>query len=99
MSDTQFTPGPWRIEDGHYPGNHTIAGPAFLVSFWTHANDIDIASHARRMNDAHLIAAAPELYKALGLMMELASDPNNYAGFCMHFDIAGKALAKAGGEI
>lgn len=97
MNETKFTPGPWRLDaDSHIRATNddrhkTIA----LIPPDFHSADIWDAN-------AHLIAAAPELYKALeGMVIGsklrlMLSDkdilPESPLG------IAVAALAKARGE-
>lgn len=54
MSDGKFTPGPWRVED--------VAGWGICVRA---LKDKYIAWRLKSQADAHLIAAAPEMYEAL----------------------------------
>ena len=66
MSDTKFTPGPWRYDRTNgspTTGEHMIAGakPGYL------AEVRDCGSGDVRAN-THLIAAAPDLYAALELI-------------------------------
>ena len=91
MSDTKFTPGPWRYDRTNgspTTGEHMIAGakPGYL------AEVRDCGSGDVRAN-AHLIAAAPDLYAALE-MAQLWLDVDG------RFDMQGinAALAKARGE-
>ena len=93
MSDTKFTPGPWRYDRTNgspTTGEHMIAGakPGYL------AEVRDCGSGDVRAN-AHLIAAAPDLYAALNGLLGLLDagslyEPQAYA--------ARAALAKARGE-
>ncbi len=99
---TQFTPGPWKLADGHYPGMHEIQGPSLRLSFWTVATDIDLQQAEQRMRDAHLIAAAPDLYEALVNLLEnpayetaIGGNPNAVTAMLVD---AKAALAKARGE-
>ena len=67
MSDTKFTPGPWRYDRTNgspTTGEHMIAGakPGYL------AEVRDCGSGDVRAN-THLIAAAPDLYAALDAAM------------------------------
>ena len=93
MSDTKFTPGPWRYDRTNgspTTGEHMIAGakPGYL------AEVRDCGSGDVRAN-THLIAAAPDLYAALDGLLGLLDagslyEPQAYA--------ARTALAKARGE-
>lgn len=69
MSDTKFTPGPWevRIKDKKY----YVATGIFIIAdgIWgtipaENPASLD-ANVAERMANAHLIAAAPDMYRAL----------------------------------
>ena len=93
MSDTKFTPGPWRYDRTNgspTTGEHMIAGakPGYL------AEVRDCGSGDVRAN-THLIAAAPDLYAALDGLLGLLDagslyEPQAYA--------ARAALAKARGQ-
>ena len=94
MSDTKFTPGPWRYDRTNgspTTGEHMIAGakPGYL------AEVRDCGSGDVRAN-AHLIAAAPDLYAALYALLKanLSCDDDNIDAA----DAARAALAKARGE-
>ena len=52
-------------------------------------------------NNAHLIAAAPELYEALAAMLSCAENEDPFtkeSGMSISMDMARKAIAKAGGN-
>ena len=89
MSESKPTHGPW-----HFSRNE-------VKKLWQddkcHRCTTFIAE-ACRAQDVTIIASAPELLEALELMLELADDPNNYAGFSDHFSAAHAAIAKARGE-
>lgn len=69
-----YTPGPWLIESGNYSGVNWLVGSLYLgrstkenKNYWIHITTDHI--HASQMNsdakdDAHLIAAAPDLLEA-----------------------------------
>ena len=61
MSETKFTPGPWDLEK--YPYNDIISG-WFIKAAEDEVSFIRIGD-IQEEADAHLIAAAPELYEAL----------------------------------
>lgn len=98
MSATKFTPGPWVTHKGH-----SVVGIS--------AADRDIADTSSKayyqafdeedLANAHLIAAAPDLYAALYacetvmMMVEPRSDKAEYLGA---LNAAKAALAKARGE-
>ena len=59
MSDTKWTPGPWEVERGNVGAAH----PLFVVTACKNLRPWCDA-------DAHLIAAAPELYEALENLLQ-----------------------------
>lgn len=86
MSDTKWTPGPWKL----YGGTIAWASPTGPRRHIAHmAWDVEADEYAA--HDAHLIAAAPELYEAL----EAALDEDSGL---MCADKMRAALAKARGE-
>lgn len=109
MTDTKWTPGPWEFfegEDNEYHGKirddilgTIVANDWHIARIWDF-NDADNAATEECQANAHLIAAAPELYEALEANMQLvhaltgATDDlaNNI------LDLGNKALAKARGE-
>lgn len=70
MSETKFTPGPWKVENSIYEHMHSeIASVASgsergIAQVWKHPN---------AMTDARLIAAAPEMLEALKAIYEWQS--------------------------
>lgn len=62
MSDSKKE---WKVVDGHYPGFLSIIGAAYPVSIVTSAIDLSLDDFINRTNDAHLMAAAPDLLEAL----------------------------------
>lgn len=76
MSETKFTPGPWALEEFDEHGGYdcmtagVACGPAKLDGHYygqkTDGTGMDASAKARMMADAALIAAAPDLYEALG---------------------------------
>ena len=90
MNETKFTPGPWLFSS-YKSGNSVIVidGKEF---------DVATVNYPNRDANAHLIAAAPELYEALdALRAELfLHAEGNY--FRPLLDKAEIALAKARGE-
>jgi len=92
----KFTPGPWEVVDHEcYPGIIVVKGPASPITIVTSATDIDPAGHVRRVSDARLIAAAPDLLEALEAII---------ASECRQPDVgcawtkARAAIARARGE-
>lgn len=105
MTETKFTPGPWRLTTVHTPFDeyanwyHRIeAGEGWSGNGFTTGGIISPA-------DAHLIAAAPELYAALEAIgapdeTDLVSVPDSVIRGLLYatINIAKDALAKARGE-
>lgn len=89
-----FTPGPWAIDGLSlvHVADASRGGQRVTVA--------DVR-HNREAN-AHLIAAAPELYEALGAFVSAANlsvfDKGADAALANAFDLAERALAKARGE-
>jgi len=92
----KWTPGPWAVERNKRTwGWVDVVGPSLGVGGPTQATDLTLADEVKRIAEAHLIAAAPDLYAALyGLLGLLDAgsmyEPQAYA--------ARAALAKARGE-
>ncbi len=95
---SEHTPGPWRVEDGHDGHGHwhySIGArhqwpegeAAFCALAFT--PPLGVGPYAvNRQADAHLIAAAPDLFEALkDLMVSIESDEEG--------DEAGRVLAAA----
>lgn len=55
----------WQVVDGYYPGFLNIVGASYTVSIVTSATDLTLEDYVNRTNDAHLMAAAPDLLEAL----------------------------------
>ncbi len=98
MSELRATPGPWVVERSVIRGDADHLGRTVAV-----ASTLNVAwPFGRRAAkeepyNAHLIAAAPELYEALVALMDLESrDRVMPAG--PEWDAARAALAKARGE-
>lgn len=97
MSNPKFTPGPWiAVSRGCFGGTHEA--DVHECAKWD--VDIDDGEFMRgnfRMEDAHLIATAPELYAALNrLIQSMDLDPKG--GWSGAIIDAKNALAKARGE-
>lgn len=89
----RFTPGPWAIntgaeDDGVYVYIEEIESPHGMVAWARDIGDELVTTEP----DAHLIAAAPELYEALECVLRVADRQT------VEFDAARAALAKARGE-
>ena len=97
MSDTKFTPGPWRYDRTNgspTTGEHMIAGakPGYL------AEVRDCGSGDVRAN-AHLIAAAPDMAEALEKALNFITNTESEMGETLPCgDAARAALAKARGQ-
>ena len=104
MSDTKFTPGPWSCTKAAPSGDRGIyaAGTGIFAEAYADIRRAGENNAAEAEANAHLIAAAPDLYAAL-LVAELASEE-----LCQGQDPANEcwvtlatirsALAKAQGE-
>lgn len=60
----------WKVVDGYYPGFLNIVGASYTVSIVTSATDLTLEDYVNRTNDAHLMAAAPDLLEALEQMID-----------------------------
>ena len=66
MSETKFTEGPWTANVGTRGAHINVANDYnHPLSFEFTYSDIDAARSAEGQANAHLIAAAPEMYGAL----------------------------------
>jgi hypothetical protein len=92
MSETKFTPGPWRANRTSVRAlKRTVADCEF-------ADVSPLRVHPEDMANARLIAAAPDLYEALVAItdqMELVGDARKDAPF---IETARAAIAKAEGR-
>ena len=92
----KWTPGPWAVERNKRTwGWVDVVGPSLGVGGPTQATDLTLADEVKRIAEAHLISAAPDLYAALDGLLGLLDagslyEPQAYA--------ARAALAKARGE-
>ena len=102
MSETKFTPGPWRVCNGY--GRVWIDAPDTKYSerdreytrIILGGDDYEDCKEVRSA-DAHLIAAAPELYDALNAMLtHMGMDEDEFTK--VTFDQARAAIAKDRGE-
>ena len=90
----KWPPGPWAVERNKRTwGWVDVVGPSLGVGGPTQATDLTLADEVKRIAEAHLIAAAPDMYAALE-MAQLWLDVDG------RFDMQGinAALAKARGE-
>lgn len=112
MSGVAFTPGPWKVDE-HHDGEIEIVGVNMprhqrfgVIGEWALAKVGDDCmwdnpnAEARDRANAHLIAAAPDLYEALGDVLALARVKwgNLDADANAVFAKAEAARAKARGE-
>lgn len=102
MSETKFTPRPWRVCNGY--GRVWIDAPDTKYSerdreytrIILGADDYEDCKEVRSA-DAHLIAAAPDLYEAIKELLYALQDDENWRTSGVYED-AEAALAKARGE-
>lgn len=103
---SQHTPGPWVVNDEMSRAHHRYEGGTRVVS--SAEGDIAICETTRGWEDpgtspanAHLIAAAPDLYRQLAhlvhLIEPLERDGHNIPGLAT-LNAARAALAKAEGK-
>ena len=71
----------WKVVDGYYPGFLNIVGASYTVSIVTSASDLTIEDYVNRTNDAHLMAAAPDLLDALELVEQCGFDDEDESGW------------------
>jgi len=94
MSDTKWTPGPWAIAAGYKTMllvESRFGGPVCDIE--CHCDvDTGILPSEEEEGNAHLIAAAPELYEALEAYMLMTDAPPAIASK------GWSALAKARGQ-
>jgi len=105
MSDTKFTPAPWRVHKQEHARNElwlTVLNGSIDV---THnksiaTNRYSALSDEENLANAHLIAASPDLYSALEAIIKQWDTPNwKLTESTGVFITQGrKALAKARGE-
>ena len=94
MTDTKWTPGPWRA--GEWGNGWTAEGEKEIFS-----DGAEVVVVQRVLGqDAHLIAAAPELYKALDNLVRWTNfvTEGDYEEEPEAITEARAALAKARGE-
>ena len=86
----KWTPGPWAVERNKRTwGWVDVVGPSLGVGGPTQATDLTLADEVKRIAEAHLIAAAPDLYAALVHAQQNMPHPDQ---------MIDEALAKARGE-
>lgn len=87
MSNKKFTPGPWVLNGDDKKIGHYIAGPYDTGICEFHRKEYSEAN-------ANLIAAAPDMYEALGNIVKWLEDSNTV----IHSSLLSKieaALSKA----
>lgn len=86
----KWTPGPWAVERNKRTwGWVDVVGPSLGVGGPTQATDLTLADEVKRIAEAHLIAAAPDLYAALVHAQQNMPHPDQ---------MIDEALAKARGQ-
>jgi hypothetical protein len=93
----KWTPGPWAVERNKRTwGWVDVVGPSLGVGGPTQATDLTLADEVKRIAEAHLIAAAPDLYAELVSLMAAYAECNGEDHPA--YGRAEYALAKARGE-
>lgn len=95
MIKANFTKREWVVTDGAYPSfvNVDCGGMMDIAICWS-ATDLSFADGQERLANAHLIAAAPKMYKALQSIMD-----SPYTDLKSEdFEMIELVLAKARGE-
>ena len=91
MTEAESTPGPWHIMEGT---DWVIVSPEVSVAaVYTPRGDREV-----RQANARLIAAAPDIEKALEILLDSHSGMSNRNCNCDECAPAKAALAKARGE-
>jgi len=85
MLETPYTPGPWRAERPRKRWRVRNMEGIFVMEDWGGLQHAEV----RREADARLIAAAPQLYEALKVIVEHYGDP---------LQVATAAIRKAEGR-
>lgn len=105
MADTRFTPGPWSVEDpmdcelSIVEANKPTHEWRFIAGCSLPDGDDDQAFTGREVYaNAHLIAAAPELYEALERLLPCVGSPVPLKDTADRVRRAVAAVQKARGE-
>lgn len=96
MSDTKFTLGPWRVDPSFDRDIQTANGELEIAC----TNELVLTGGVKpdaeqHRANAHLIAAAPDLYEAAYGLLYSSEDESTYDHF---YSALRAALAKARGE-
>lgn len=96
----KWTPGPWAVERNKRTwGWVDVVGPSLGVGGPTQATDLTLADEVKRIAEAHLIAAAPDMAEALEKALNFITNTESEMGETLPCgDAARTALAKARGE-
>lgn len=99
MSNEKFTQGEWVVKDGHYPSMIDIhCGDCMRMCVVITATDLTFEQGIEREANAHLISAAPDMYRALRGLLEAHRHVYGLDGaWDSEVKAAEKALAKADG--
>jgi len=101
MAETKFTKGPWKAY--RFSAHDFTATPENIAehpNYWEVASEdgkLSVTAHMGRAN-AHLIAAAPELYEALNSIVNHDEVNGDRYVLAVAYDMAHAALRKARGE-
>lgn len=92
MSESRFTKGDWSVDEyiGIDESIRVMVGN-ILISYHGHATEEDVAN-------AHLIAAAPEMYGVLQLICDVANGKTEFSLDEIDVLAVEELLAKARGE-
>ena len=100
MSETKFTPGPWVVKNDdwgiHVQCKDSVSGLSFAV---TPICEVEQEEDTGGIDDAHLIAAAPDMYEALEALLSLRHNQCGCGSADCLCDRALAALKKARGEV
>ena len=96
----KWTKGPWAVERNKRTwGWVDVVGPSLGVGGPTQATDLTLADEVKRIAEAHLIAAAPDMAEALEKALNFITNTESEMGETLPCgDAARAALAKARGQ-
>lgn len=100
MTERKWTPGEWVSVNGHCVIVKNSGGGIGYPSVPGTIASLNDGEYIENTNaaDAHLIAAAPDLYEALDEMTQFVDRVVKYVDADMFIDKATDALSKARGE-